>query len=130
VFEVYTECMNDNLCVAGVQRIKAQCGLGLVAVVEGPKYSISSGPQVHLELYYKYGHWSIAEGWSRYIDEALEELEEMYTRDGCSGEWEDMTADEQEDMALEMSEEKVRDQKGWGVVLSVPGKLIAQADEF
>ena len=69
----------------------------------------------------------MSQGWSRYIDEASEELEREMKKDGMLQEWEDMSEEDQEDLALERCQENVNNQRGWGAVLMVPGRLVAQA---
>jgi hypothetical protein len=98
-----------------------------VAVVEGPQFRSQSNSCVYLEVYYKHGEWCVSQGWSSYIDEALEELEREMEKDGSLEEWEDMSEEEQEDLALERCQEKVDNQRGWGAVMRVPGKLVAKA---
>lgn len=113
--------------LAGSERIENQVGQGLVAVVKGPRSGTKSNSCVYLEIYYKHGEWSVSQGWSRYIDEALDELEREMEKDGMLQEWEDMSAEDQEDLALERCQENVSNQRGWGAVLMVPGSLVAQA---
>jgi len=111
----------------GTERIDNQVGYGLVAVVKGPRHMTESSSCVYLEMYYKHGEWSVAQGRSSYIDEALEELEREMEKDGNLDEWEEMSEEDQEELALERSQENVDNQRGWGAVLMVPGRLVAQA---
>lgn len=109
--------------MAGSEQIRDQRGHGLVAVVKGPRFETESNSCVYLEVYYKHGEWSVSEGWSTYIDEALVELERKMNKD----EWENMSEEDREDLALEKCQKDVKDQRGWGAVLKVPGRLVAQA---
>lgn len=113
--------------LTGSERIHNQVGYGLVAVVKGPRFSVQSDSCVYLEVYYKHGEWNVTQGWSRYIDEALDELEHEMEKDGRLEEWNDMSEEDQEDLALERCQENVNNQRGWGAVLMVPGSLVAQA---
>ncbi len=113
--------------MAGSERIRDQVGQGLVAVVKGPRSDSECDTCVYLEMYYKHGEWNVSQGWSQYIDEALEELEREMEKDGSLKEWEDMSEEDQEDLALERSREKVDNQRGWGAVLMIPGEIVAQA---
>ena len=113
--------------MAGFERIQNQVGSGLVAVVKGPRFRTESDSCVYLEVYYKHGEWNVSQGSSRYIDEALDELEHEMEKDGMLQEWQDMSEEDQEDLALERCQENVDNQRGWGAVLMVPGFLIAQA---
>lgn len=112
--------------MAGTERIDNQVGQGLVAVVEGPR-SGESNTCVYLEMYYKHGEWNVSEGWSQYIDEALDQLEREMEKDGMLEDWQDMSEEDQEDLALKRCQENVDNQRGWGAVLMVPGRLVAQA---
>lgn len=98
-----------------------------MAVVKGPRFRTESDSCVYLEVYYKHGEWNVSQGSSRYIDEALDELEHEMEKDGMLQEWQDMSEEDQEDLALERCQENVDNQRGWGAVLMVPGFLIAQA---
>lgn len=113
--------------LAGTERIDNQVGQGLVAVVKGPRSGTECDDCVYLEMYYKHGEWNVSQGWSRYIDEALEELEREMEKDGALKDWEDMSEEDQEDLALERSQKNVEDQLGWGAVLMIPGRIVAQA---
>jgi hypothetical protein len=123
----HSPCWFLELSSAGSERIQNQVGHGLVAVVKGPRFDSESDSSVYLEVYYKYGEWNVSEGWSRYIDEALVELEHEMEKDGMLHEWENMSEEDQEDLALERCRENVNNQRGWGAVLMVPGSLVAQA---
>ena len=112
---------------AGSERILNQVGHGLVAVVKGPRSASDTDSCVYLEVYYKHGEWSLGRGGSRYITEALDELEREMEKDGMLEEWEEMSEEEQEELALERCQENVDNQRGWGAVLMVPGRLVAQA---
>lgn len=111
----------------GTERIEKQIGVGLVAVVKGPRYETTPGPCVYLEVYYKYGEWSVVQGMSDYVDEAMDEIEHEMEKDGMLEEWENMSEENQEDLAFERSQENVKEQRGWGAVMRVPGILVAQA---
>ncbi len=113
--------------LAGSERIQNQVGHGLVAVVKGPRFRTESDSCVYLEVYYKHGEWNVSQGWSTYIDKALDQLEHQMEKDGMLQEWEDMSEEDQEDLALERCQENVDNQRGWGAVLMVPGSLVAQA---
>jgi hypothetical protein len=97
-----------------------------VAVVKGPRHGheTESGDCVYLEMYYKYGEWSVCQGLSEYIIEAMEELEREFEGDDMLDEWEDMSEEDQEDLALERCQENVEAQRGWGAVWRVPGVLV------
>jgi len=111
----------------GSERIQNQVGHGLVAVVQGPRSRTKSGRCVYLEVYYKHGEWNVRQRGSRYIDEALDELEREMEKDGMLEEWEDMSEEDQQDLALQKCQENVDNQRGWGTVLMVPGRLVARA---
>jgi len=83
-----------------------------VAVVKGPRFGTKSDSCVYLGVYYKYGKWNVSQGWSQYIDEALEELERAMEKDGMLEKWEDMSEEDQEDLALERCQENVDSQRG------------------
>jgi len=55
----------------------------------------------------------------------MNELEHEMEKDGMLEEWEDMSDEEKEDLALEKSQGNVDAQRGWGAVLKVPGVLVA-----
>lgn len=116
-----------ELLELGSEQIEKQRGHGLVAVVRGPRVQTQSCPCVYLEVYYKYGEYNIAVGWSSYLNDAMAKLEYEMEKDGNLAEWEDMSDDEQEDLALERCREDVEAQRGWGAVLVVPGWLVAKA---
>jgi hypothetical protein len=40
-------------------------------------------------------------------------------------EWNELSSEEQMDAALEQSEEDVREQRGWGVVITIAGTIYA-----
>jgi hypothetical protein len=72
-------------------------------------------------MYYKHGEWELKEGYSNLIDEAMEDLEREMGED----EWNEWSPKEQMDAALERNEENVREQRGWGVVTTIPGTIFA-----
>ena len=98
-----------------------------MAVVKGPQDQTHFGPCVYLEVYYKHGEWSVTQGTSRYIKEAMNELEDEMEKDGMLEEWDKMSQQKVEHLALERCQQNVDDQKGWGAVMRVPGILVAQA---
>jgi hypothetical protein len=98
-----------------------------VAVVKGPRNEIQRGPCVYLEVYYKHGEWSVSRGMSKYIRDGMDELEGEMEKDGMLEEWEDMSQQEKEDLALKRCQDNVDEQQGWGAVLRVPGILVARA---
>ena len=112
---------------AGCEQIDEQRGSGLVAVVKGPQIETQSGPCVYLEVYYKQGEWNVSQGRSAYINDAMDQLEREMEKDGMLQDWEDMSEEDQEDLALERSQANVDEQRGWGAVLRVPGVLVARA---
>jgi hypothetical protein len=109
----------DSECT-GKERIDKQIGHGLVGVVKGPNHDLD-GPTVYLEMYYKHGEWSLKEGYSNLIDNAMDKLEREMGED----EWNELSEDEQMDAALEQSEEDVLEQRGWGVVTTIAGTIYA-----
>jgi hypothetical protein len=113
---------------AGSERIEAQRGHGLVAVVKGPPYESEFGPCVYLEVYYKHGEWRVSEGMSKYVVEAMGEIEQEMDKNGMLDEWEDMSEEDQEDLALERCKNNLDAQRGWGAVLRVPGSLVDWAE--
>lgn len=78
-------------------------------------------PTVYLEVYYKQGEWALREGYSHLIEEAMEDLAWKMDAD----EWNELSAEEQMDFALEQNEEDVREQNGWGVVARIAGTIYA-----
>jgi len=91
--------------------------------VKGPDCILTDldEPTVYLEMYYKHGEWELNQGYSSYIDEAMDTLEREMGED----KWNELSAKEQMDAALEQSEEDVREQRGWGVVTTIPGTIYA-----
>jgi hypothetical protein len=123
-------CMNffHTVCVLGTERIGAQRGHGLVAVVKGPRSDPGPGPCVYLEVSYKHGEWKVKEWISDYISNAMDEIEREKERGGNLDEWESMSDEEREDLALKRCQENVDNQLGWGAVLRVPGTLVDSAE--
>jgi hypothetical protein len=64
---------------------------------------------------------------SDYISEAMDEIEHEKEKGGNLGEWDSMSEEEKEDLALERCQENVANQLGWGAVLRVPGTLVDSA---
>ncbi|KAF9035091.1 hypothetical protein BDZ89DRAFT_1062354 [Hymenopellis radicata] len=64
-------------------------------------------------MYYKHGEWSLAEGSSQILDEIMDEMDE-----------------EDEEWALEMSQERIRNQEGWGVQDWWYGTIIGESEEM
>jgi hypothetical protein len=89
--------------------------------VKGPDRILMDDPTVYLEMYYKHGEWSLKEGYSNLIEEAMDKLEREMGED----EWNELSSEEQMDAALEQSEEDVREQRGWGVVTTIAGTIYA-----
>lgn len=113
------------LCVPGHERIERQIGHGLVAIVKGPARRIPSidEPTVFLEMYYKHGEWNLSQNGSRYIDDAMMDLERE-----LRGEWDDLSPKEQFDEAMERSVQNVEYQRGWGVVTRIAGTILAEGE--
>jgi hypothetical protein len=78
-------------------------------------------PTVYLEVYYNHGEWALREGYSHLIEESMEDLAWKMGAD----EWNELSAEEQMDAALEQNEEDVREQNGWGVVARIAGTIYA-----
>jgi hypothetical protein len=91
--------------------------------VKGPNILVEDlrGPTVYLEMYYKHGEWALREGHSNLIDDVMEDLEREMGED----EWDELSPEEQMEAALEQSEDNVREQRGWGVVRTIPGTIFA-----
>jgi hypothetical protein len=90
--------------------------------VKGPDRILTNpdDPTVYLEMYYKHGEWALREGYSSLIEEAMEGLEREMGEDT----WNELSLKEQMDAALEQSED-VQEQRGWGVVTTIPGTIYA-----
>lgn len=112
-----------NCECTGEDRIDRQIGQGLVGVVKGPDRILTDldDPTVYLEMYYKHGEWALREGYSSHVEETMEDLE----RKMGEGAWNKLSPEEQMDAALEQSKEDVREQRGWGVVTTIPGTIYA-----
>ena len=66
-------------------------------------------------MYYKHGEWDLKEGYSSYLDDAMERLQsEMGEK-----EWDELDEDEKMEAALEVSSEDVE---------TFPGKIYAMLD--
>jgi hypothetical protein len=76
---------------------------------------------VFLEMYYKNGEWALREGHSDLIDEVMEDLKREMGED----KWDELSDGHQMDIALEQSEENVKNQCGWGVVTTITGTIFS-----
>ncbi|KAF9035089.1 hypothetical protein BDZ89DRAFT_1062347 [Hymenopellis radicata] len=92
---------------------------GLVGIIENDP-NREEQDKVYLEMYYKHGEWSLAEGSSQFLDEIMGEMDE-----------EDYEDEEQmEEEALEQSQARIRNQRGWGVQDWWYGTIIGEAEEM
>ena len=122
---MYAKMAGETLliCGIGLERIEDQIGHGLVGIIKGPRFEQKGTSTVYLEMYYKHGEWQLKEGYSSLLDDAMERVE----RDMGSDEWDELDEDEKMEAALERSSQDVKDQEGWGVVETFPGRIYAMA---
>jgi hypothetical protein len=112
---------------AGAKHIRKQISHGLVAVIKGPEARNLLGPSVYLEVNYKHGEWNVREGFSKYVLDAMDELEREMEEDKGTEAWKKLPEEHRKDLALERSQQNVSEQQGWGAVLRVPGRLLGRA---